>query len=368
MIKKRIFCPVPLPPPYHGSNVVTKDILSSKLIKNTFDLDILPISYNEKTENVGKIEVKKIILILKYFFRILLKSFKKYDLVYYVPAVVGPAFLRDMFLLLPLKLRKHNILIHLHGKGIKAASGKNRLWASAYKYFFKNSSVVCLSARLSGDIKNVFNGPVYIVNNGIKLETYSERASKNKKPVILFLSNLIETKGVLVLLEAAGILKGKGEDFELNLVGSPMSDITNKINRLIEKHHLADRIISIGPKYGDEKKEAFQNADIFVLPTFYAREAFPLTILEAMQAGLPVISTDEGAIADIVDDGETGFLVKKKNPIDLAEKISILLEDENLRIQMGKKGQEEFLKNFTYEVIEKRVMEVFNKAIGHTLT
>lgn len=357
--KKIIFCPVPLPPPYYGSNMATKDIIDSSVLNETFNLEIIPISYNKDTSKVGKLEIKKFLLIFKNFIVILRKSFRKYDLVYFVPAVTGFAFVRDLLLLLPLKISKQNILIHLHGKGIKAQAEKNKIYKSLYKYFFKNTSVICLSEQLVYDIKDVFDGPVYIVNNGIKHENYPEQKRKNEIPVILFLSNFIESKGILVLLEAAHLLKSQNFDFRLNLVGAPRGDIMDKMNDLIEKYNLQDNILSIGPKYDAEKIEVFISADMLVLPT--NKDCFPLVLLEGMYYNLPVISTDEGAITDIIDDGITGFIVKKQDAYDLAEKIGILLKDEKLRAEMGKKGKEKFLNNYTYEIIEKRIVEVFNK-------
>lgn len=362
-MKKKVFCPIPLPPPYYGSNMVTKDIIESPKLNQEFDLDIIPISYNVNTEYVGRLEVKKFYLILKYFFTIVKKSFNKYDLVYYVPAVTGFAFIRDVFLLLPLKISKKNILIHLHGKGIKDQAEKCKIYKLFYKFFFKNTSVICLSERLVYDIKDVFDGTVYIVNNGIKPETYPKQKCKNEIPVILFLSNFIESKGILVLLEAANILKSQNHMFKLNLVGAPRDNIMNKMNEFIREYSLQNHILSMGPKYGKDKKEAFQNADVFVFPTFYPQETWGLVNIEAMQASLPVISTNEGAIPDIIDDGITGFIVKKQDGYDLAEKIAIWLKDEKLRIEMGKKGKEKFLNNYTYEIFEKRIVEVFNKSI-----
>lgn len=357
--RKKVFCPVPLPPPYYGSNIAVKDLVSSPQLIQEFELNVLPISYNFDTEGVGRFKLKKIFLIFKFFFFILIKSFQKYDLVYYVPAVKGFAFIRDFFLLLPLKLSKKKIIIHLHGIGIKNKASKNVIYRMLYKFFFKNTNVICLSERLVYDIEDVFNGPVYIVHNGIKPETYLPH--KNNIPVLLFLSNFIESKGIFVLLEAIHILKSQKFDFKLYLIGSPRGNIMDKINNIISEYDLESHILSIGPKYGEEKKKVFQDADIFVFPTYH--EAWGLVNLEAMQAGLPVISTDEGAIPDIVEDGITGFISRKQDPVDLANKIAILLKDENLRSKMGNKGREKFLKNYTHDLVVEKIIDVFNKVI-----
>lgn len=367
-MKKKILCPLSLPPPFYGSNIVNKDIINSSILNKEFDLEVLPISYNKNTSNIGRFQIKKITLIIKYLTQIVRKSFKKHDLIYYAPAVTGLAFIRDLILLLPLKISRKNILIHLHGKGIQQQIEKNKYYKILYRFFFKNTSVICLSERLVYDLRDVFNGNIYIVNNGIGIENYRVNQKKNAIPVILYLSNLIEAKGILVLLQAANILKKNNLNFKLDLVGAPRGDIMDKINRLIEKYNLESNILSVGPKYDNDKKKALQNADIFVFPTFYSLETWGLVNIEAMQASLPVISTNEGAIPDIVDDGITGFLVKKKDPVDLAEKITTLLYDEELREKMGKKGREKFLNNYTYEILENRLCEVFKKVINNATT
>ena len=80
-----------------------------------------------------------------------------------------------------------------------------------------------------------------------------------------------------------------------------------------------------------------------------------------MMFGLPVISTSEGGIPDIVQDGETGFIVDKQNPNKLAEKIKYLIENPDNAILMGKKGKEHFLEYYTLEVFEKRLTHVLNQ-------
>jgi glycosyltransferase involved in cell wall biosynthesis len=362
--KKKVFCPIPLPPPFYGSNIVNQNIISSRIINENFEFDVLSISYNKKTENVGRLTILKVFLILKNFFLICKKASVKYDLVYYVPAVTGLEFIRDFFLLLPLKMARQNILIHLHGKGIKINTDRSRLYKGLYRLFFKNTSIICLSEKLTYDVEDVHKGSVYVVNNGIEAEIHEYEKELNEPPVILYLSNLMETKGVLTLLEAANVLKERQIDFRLNLVGAPMNDIMKKINSLISKYKLGNNLISIGPKYKDEKKEAFQRADVFVLPTYYDKECFPLVLLEAMSFNLPVISTDEGAITDIIDDGETGFIVNKKDSVGLAEKLVLLLKDEELRIKMGRNGFRKFKNKYTDQITEKKILEVFNDVIN----
>ena len=118
-----------------------------------------------------------------------------------------------------------------------------------------------------------------------------------------------------------------------------------------------------GKKYGKEKSESFQNADIFVFPTYYSNECFPLVLLEAMQQGLPCISTNEGGISEIIIPDETGCIIKKKSPQELADKIEFLLNNPNKRIDMGNRGFERYKQLFTLKAFEQRIVSILNIAI-----
>ena len=108
----------------------------------------------------------------------------------------------------------------------------------------------------------------------------------------------------------------------------------------------------------------FENPPVLPLfPTFYHNECFSLVLLEAMEHGLPCISTTEGGIPGIVDDGKTGFLVPKHDVAVLADKILLLLNDSVLRSNMGKVGREKFEKEFTLEVFEKRMTRILEHIV-----
>jgi len=111
--------------------------------------------------------------------------------------------------------------------------------------------------------------------------------------------------------------------------------------------------------FDDKKIAEYSNSDIFVFPTYYKTEAFPLVILEAMQFGLPVISTFEAAIPSIIDDGVTGFLVTSRHPELLAKKIEILINDPGLAKKMGEAGREKFLKKYSMDIFEQNMLEIF---------
>jgi glycosyltransferase involved in cell wall biosynthesis len=185
-----------------------------------------------------------------------------------------------------------------------------------------------------------------------------EREAESEIVEILFLSNLIESKGVFVLLEACSLLKNKKVHFHCTFVGG-VGDVTEtKFLENVKLLALDDQVDYAGKKFGEEKEKAFSNADIFVHPSY--NDCFPLVLLEAMQHSLPIVSTFEGAISEIVDDGINGFLVPQKDAKSLAEKLEILISNPQLRQQMGKAGRRKYENEFTIEKFENWMVVILN--------
>ena len=185
---------------------------------------------------------------------------------------------------------------------------------------------------------------------------------KTKSLIYFFLSNLLINKGVFVLLDALRILKEKGYLFNCQYVGGETAEINAvQFSEEVDKRDLNDRVAYVGRKVGEEKNAFFQQADVFVFPTYYYNECFPLVILEAMEYKLPAISTNEGGIPDMVKDGENGLICEKQNPYSLADCIAKLLDDEELRVKMGNAGYDKFCREFTLQQFEHRMLDILSQ-------
>ena len=182
---------------------------------------------------------------------------------------------------------------------------------------------------------------------------------------MVFLSNLLESKGILDLLDALAILQQRDCPFVCDVVGAETAEMNmDRLHEEIDRRKLDGVVCYKGCLYGEDKSQVLRTADLFVFPTYYSNECFPLVLLEAMAQGLPCISTVEGAIADIIDDGRTGFLCEKKNPEDLANKIEILLNDEALRKQMGVEGRKKYEREYTLERFEQRFVQCLKSVLS----
>ena len=364
MSKKKILFVMCLPPPIHGQSMVGAMIHDSKLINNTFDAVYIKTSSSSGMNDMGKFRLGKI----KDFIRVLYSVYKtikaeKPQLVYVTPVATGVAFYRDFVMVQMLKMLGCNVVAHFHNKGVSTRQDR-KLENWLYKLFFKNINVILLAGNLYDDVKKyVKPKQVYLCPNGIKDEHPGMVPIRNNTtPQLLFLSNLIKEKGVVDLLDACKILNDNGLKFECTFVGAETTEITRvAFNRMVKDRGLNGVVEYIGKRYGEEKEDCYVNSDIFVFPTFYHNECFPLVLLEAMSYGLPCVSTNEGAISEIIDDGKTGFVVEKNNPQKLADKLEVLINDANLRKEMGYAGKAKFEEHYTQDKFELNLLSILRQ-------
>lgn len=346
----------PLPPPVHGSAMVSDFIRNSRKINEAFKCDYVNLSLSRTVSEIGKTSFNKTGRFISAYFKTLhLLLHNHYDLCCIALTCHGPGFLKDAPFAKLCKLFGVRLLIHQHNKGMAAYVGKwpyNKLLKSVYK----DSTVILLSWKLYEDISSVVSkDQVLICHNGIgDLEAGMEsKRTDNGTANLLYLSNLIPDKGVPELLKACSILKQKDIPFECHIVGNETQELSrNDLSSSIESLGIEGSVFFDGCKYGKDKEEAFATSDIFVFPTRYPNECFPLVLLEAMQHSLPVVTTDEGGIPDIVTDGENGLICKKNDPESLANALEKLILDPENRRLMGEAGRAKYEAEFTLDTFE----------------
>lgn len=189
------------------------------------------------------------------------------------------------------------------------------------------------------------NNKIEIIPNGIDLSQFSdlpqEREFKvkyhipEKEKMILFLGRIHKIKGIELLISAFSIIIERFPETQLVIVG-PDDNYLQELEKHIDQIHLKKKPIFTGALYGREKLAAYVDAAVFVLPSHF--EAFPMTLLEAMICGTPVIITNDIKNFDWIHN-KAGFVVRR-DPDALAQHISILLNDENMRHSLGETGKE----------------------------
>ena len=196
--------------------------------------------------------------------------------------------------------------------------------------------VVSKSAQIECRKMGVNARKIKIVPNGIdkvfNVTKHNIREKQNGFVDILFIGYCGRIKGLFHLVEAMMVLKRQGQNnFYLHIVGETQKDpiYFNKIQRFIYKNSLNDRIKFYGQMYGNDLECAWDQANIFILPSLW--ESYGLVIIEAMTRGIPVIATNVGAIPELVTDCVSGLIVPPKDSRALAEAIIKLSTDYSLR-------------------------------------
>lgn len=364
-MKKKILFFVPLPPPITGAALRNKSLVESAVLNREFDIYVIPFNFAEEVKDIGKFSSRKIYKSLTRAFSIIrvVLSFRP-DLVYFNLSLYGFALYRDILFVMIFKTLRCRLLFHLRTQGVKKQVSESGIKRFIFKTIFHNSKVICLSDFLSKDIEDIYPLKPIIVNNGIEDVTTKfdvNIKTPSSKVNIMYLGHLWAFKGIEDLLQALYLLKLDGLEFHATIAG-PEGDITyDSLREKIMRLGLENSVDVPGSQEGDDKYQLYLSADIFVLPTHF--EAFPGVILEAMQFSLPVVSTFEGAIPEIVDNGVTGFLVRKQDAQDLSLHLKKLIQDSLLRKTMGRNARTRFVRYYNLELFEQNMKSAFTSAL-----
>jgi len=369
VIKKNILFLAQLPPPVHGETVMNSFVIQSELLNSKYKFIRVGFQFSRDNQSIGKVSFSKIAKTVAIIYRLVALFFStKVDLVYFTITPSGKAFFRDCLFVMVCKAFGKKIVYHLHGR-VAQKRISSFLYRRLYHLVYKGNYLILLSEKLKSEIeflnsyKKLFiipNGIPYLVSDN-QIETIiKRRLSRNTIPVILFLSNMKISKGVIDILEAAVLLRDMGLKFRIVFHGSWSNDNCKTLFfEMVGKYQLDNYVKYHGAIYGEDKYKAFKDADIFLFPSKY--EAFPLVLLEAMQFALPVVTTDVGGIKDIVVNGENGIIVREGDIEGLKEAVAELIIDINKSVEYGKKGRERFVQKFTLSHFERNLLEVFNE-------
>ncbi len=195
-----------------------------------------------------------------------------------------------------------------------------------------------------------------VVHNGVPDVPDRAQPGGTDEPRIVMVARFSTQKDHALLLHA---LSDIDRPFHLLLVGD--GPLRGAVEREARRLGLTERVEFLGAR--DDIAAILATASIFVLASRW--EGFPLSILEAMRAGLPVVASSVGGVEEAVDDGVTGWLVPVSDRAALRRRLVPLIEQPEPRIRMGEAGRQRYAREFTLEQMLFRTGAVYAEALGH---
>ena len=178
---------------------------------------------------------------------------------------------------------------------------------------------------------------------------------------VLFLARLHERKRPRVFLEAAGLLAERFANVTFSIIGPDEGEEAGVRNIAQKLDPTGQRIRVEGPLQPHETLERMRQSSIYVLPS--ANEPFPMSVLEAMSAGIPVVINDDCGLSDAVQTGDAG-IVTDGSATSVADAISSLLSDEGRRNEMGGNARKLVEDSFSMEAVTERLEEIYQAAVA----
>lgn len=351
------------PPPFGGQAVMIEQLLQGGL--EGVELHHVRMAFSDEMDEIGRFRLAKLGHLAGLVARIAWARIRhRTPVLYYPPA--GPNRLplwRDLVVLLATRWLFRRTVFHFHAGGLTdwlpELTPAERLLA--WLAYGAPDCAIRPSALDPPDGERLGARADRVIPHGIpdvRGSYPSPPRTAGAPPRILFAGVLCESKGVGVLLEAAVRLQARGVDFELDLMGrfgSPEFEAWTK--DFLARKQLDARVRLLGVLTGADKWRAYAEADLFCLPSFFESESFGLVALEAMQFGLPVVATRWRGLPSLVADGESGRLVPIRDDGALADALTDLLRDADLRRRMGERGRARFERDFSLATWRERMAE-----------
>jgi glycosyltransferase involved in cell wall biosynthesis len=354
---KRIILIGPFPNPISGvalANQVVKEIIENS---NDFTLDTINTSYNLFEDAIGSFSFKKFI----YFLKINLSVFKvfKNDIVYITPGQTFFGIAKYTLFILFSSILNKELIIHVHGNFL--GTQYQQLAGIKKKFFYflvtKFTKGIVLSASLKQNLtpflkeKNIhvlYNfAQNYLIDENLKVD--------NSILKISYLSNLMEEKGIFLLLDSLNELERKKINYKAKIAGnidaSLKGVILSKISKLKNTSY-------VGVVYNEDKKKLLNWSNIFVLPTFYKMEGQPISILEALATKNVIISTKHAGIEDIIKENKNGYLVEKKKSKNITSRFVFLDENKSKILEICNYNKIYFAENFTIDIFSREFIKI----------
>ena len=356
MTRTRLIIVGPLPPPIHGVTVSTKLVLENQQLHERFHVQHLDTSDHRSGTNVGLWDARNVLGALGAVTRLLFSLRPPRGVVYLPLSQSTPGFVRDSLFIILGRAFRWRVAVHLRGSEFRSYYETSprvlKRWIRLTLCRVDSIAVMGESLRwiFSGLVPD---GRISVVPNGTP--DPNPLPTRREGNHVLFLSNLRRRKGVVESLDAALLVLEQVPSAKFTFAGSwEDPELEQTLRRRAERCN--GSIEFRDTVTGAAKDQLLASASVMLFPPI-EHEGHPRVVLEALAAGLPLVTTNRGAINDTVEDGRSGFVVDEPTPQVLARLTTRLLEDRELRDAMGRAARERFLASFTQEIADRALAD-----------
>jgi len=358
-----------LPPPAIGPSIANQRLLQADTLRAIFNIIFLDLSDRRTAFNVGKFDLVNVWLAGKHVLHCSVLLIHKWPAIVYLNLSQGVwGYLRDLGFIVPSIFLRRKIVLHLRGSefGSFYSEMPKALRFITRRVFAQVSRVIVLGHTL----KSVFKGliadhRIAVIPNGIDYTAFDLVAGAPRSKAgskILYVGSLQRRKGIFPLIEALPEIILRHRNVHLTFAGDWQSyDDRQVALSLINKLGIGAYVTFLGEVNGSAKIELYKKHDLFVF-TPVEPEGLPWVVLEAMSAGLPVVTSDQGALSEVVQDGRTGWIIQPE-PARIAEKVCDLLENHLQAITMGYNGRRRVEQQFSESAYLSGLERVFQQAL-----
>ena len=355
------------PPPYGGQAMMTQRLIDTEF--KELKLYHVRMSFSKSMASVGNFEVWKLVHMVVVVAKAIYCRFRhRIPCLYYMPG--GSTFTpvaRDIFILFFLRPIFRRTIFHFRAAGVSEVVERQPvLLRGLARFVYRRPDLAIQLSSLNPEDGKYFGAKrTVVVPNGLEdaAQPYLPvECLPKKSTTILYVGVVQASKGVMVLLEAASLLKKQDYDFKVDLVGDFASqEFKERATTYCQQQGLEKFVHWAGVKKGSEKWQYFLDADIFCFPSFFEAESFGNVVVEAMMFSLPVVATHWRGIPSIVDDQKTGQLVAIKDSIATAGAIAQLLDNSALARRWGEAGRKKYERDYQIttfvSTIERTLLE-----------
>ena len=293
---------------------------------------------------------------------------KKPQIVHLNTSLEPKSYWRDIVYLIIARIAVKKVVYQVHGGALPQDLFKsNKLLTKFLRLSLHTAdAIVLLSQEELAAYRDFAPGlQLEVIPNAIELcadpQWKKTPPTQNKSLKLVYVGRLAISKGIFEIIEALGIVRNRGKNIQLVLAGTGPEE--GRLRARVNDLDLKDNVRFAGAVFGVDKDQIWENADLFVFPTYHW-EGLPYALLESMAARTPPVVSPVGAIPDVMEDGIHGVFVPSRNPEALAEAIERLDNDRALICRMGEACRQRVENYYTVARLTDDFRKLYNNLIN----